>query len=125
MNTRDPKLTVLLFNECINSQDIEGLVALMTDNHILITYGSVDSPGKESSKQAWLSFFHDFPDYMNHFHRIESQDNFVTIVGNSICPKNDFLNKNALWSAKIEDDKVLEWQVYDDTIENRKRLKIR
>lgn len=41
MNMRDPKLTALLFNECINAQDIEGLVALVTDNHSLICYDNV------------------------------------------------------------------------------------
>ena len=125
MNTRDPKLTALLFNECINSQDIEGLAALMTDDHSLICYDNNDTNNKESSRKAWSTFFHDFPDYKNHFTRIESRDNFVIIIGKSTCSNSDFLNKKALWSAKIENDKLSEWQVYDDTIENRKRLKIK
>jgi hypothetical protein len=124
MNIRDPKLIVLLFNECINSQDIEGLADLMTDDHSLICYDNSDSNNKESSLKDWSTFFKDFPDYKNHFTRIESRDNFVIMVGKSTCSNSDFLNKKALWSAKIENDKLSEWQVYDDTIENRKRLKI-
>jgi len=36
MNSRDPKLIVLLFNECINNQDVEELTSLMTEDHTFI-----------------------------------------------------------------------------------------
>ena len=62
MNKRDPKLAALLFNECINNRDIDGLVALMTDDHSLICNGHVDKNDKNSSREAWRSFFSMFPD---------------------------------------------------------------
>lgn len=124
MNHRDPKLTALLFNECINHQDIEGLVDLMTDDHTLILDGHVNTKDKASSKDTWSAFFGMFPDYRNHFNRIESKDDFVVIAGNSTCSNEDQLNGNALWSARIYCDKVSEWQVYEDSTENRKRLQI-
>ena len=124
MNTRDPKLTALLFNECINSEDIDGMVSLMTDNHSLICYDEVGSINKKTSREAWARFFKDVANYKNHFTRIESKDNSVIMIGNATCSNVESLNINVLWSAKIENDKLSEWQVYDDTIENRKRLKI-
>ncbi len=124
MNTRDPKLIVLLFNECKRERDVEGMSRLMTDNHHLICYGHVDAADKESSVAAWTSFFKDYPGYLNHFTRIESRDDFVVIVGNSTCPDEKFLNKPALWSARIEDDRISEWQVYEDTTDNREKLGI-
>ena len=63
MNTRDPKLTALLFNECINNRDLEGLVNLMTDDHSLILSGHVGATDKASSREAWSSFFAMFSDY--------------------------------------------------------------
>ena len=30
----------------------------------------------------------------------------------------------ALWTAKIRDEKVAAWQVYEDTVDNRQRLHI-
>lgn len=123
MNTLDPKLTALLFNECINKNDIEGLVELMTDNHSLITYGNKDTEDKESTRKAWADFFKKYPDYINHFKKIESRDNFVIISGESTCSNEKSLNSSALWSAIIKNDKVSEWQVYEDTDENRKKLK--
>lgn len=124
MNNRDPKLTVLLFNECINNQDIEGLTDLMTDNHRLICYGHKDATGKDSTKQAWLNFFNHYPHYSNNFVRVESSGNFVVMTGSSKCSKEESLNGNALWSAIVENDKVSEWQVYEDNAENRRRLKV-
>ncbi len=124
MNTRDPKLTALLFNECINTQDIEGLVALMTNNHSLICNDEVDSNDKETSREAWERFFHNVINYKNHFTKIESRENFVIMIGKSTCSNRESLNGNALWTAKIENDNLSEWQVYNDTIEIRKRLNI-
>jgi hypothetical protein len=56
--------------------------------------------------------------------RIESRGDLVVIVGKSTCSNEEKLNTNALWSARIRNDKVSEWQVYEDNPENRKRLQI-
>jgi predicted SnoaL-like aldol condensation-catalyzing enzyme len=124
MNKRDPKLTALLFNECINNQDLEGLVALMTNNHSLICYDHVDTDDRESSRAAWSSFFEEYPDYANHFARVESRGAFVVLVGHSTCSNHDGSNGPALWSARIEDNRLAEWQVYANNPENRRRLDI-
>jgi ketosteroid isomerase-like protein len=124
MKSRDPKLIALLFNECINNRDIEGLVALMTDDHSLVCNGHVDTKDKSSSREAWSSFFRMFPDYLNHFTRIESRDDFVVITGKSTCSNEAKLNTHALWSARIQNDKISEWQVYEDNPENRRKLQI-
>jgi hypothetical protein len=112
---------VLLFNECINNQDIEGLVCLMTENYTLICDGHVDTRDKKTGRQAWSAFFKDFPDYKNIFTRVESVENFVAIAGHSTC-SNSNLNGPALWSARVVDDLVDEWQVYEDNGTNRKKL---
>ena len=69
MNLKDPKLIALQFNECINNQDIEGLVRLMTDDHIFI-----DRAGDQFSDMVsgWKEFFSNFPTYKNYFTRVDS-----------------------------------------------------
>lgn len=124
MNNRDPKLIALLFNECINNRDIDGLADLMTDDHSLVCDGYVDTKDKNSSKEAWLTFFNLYPDYLNHFSKIESIDNFVVISGKSTCSNEVKLNTSALWSVRILNDKVAKWQVYEDSSENRTKLQI-
>ena len=122
MNKKDPKLIALQFNECINEQNLSGLSDLMTEDHTCIIKEETHI-GKETMTELWKQFFDMLPDYKNHFTRIESRENLVIIVGFSTCSHKP-LEGPALWTARIENDRVAEWRIYDDTKENRKDLKI-
>lgn len=123
MNSKDPKLTALQFNEYINSQDIEGLSSLMTEDHTFIDReGKVDKR-KESMTKGWIEFFNAFPDYRNTFTRVESRDDLVILIGYATWTKESQAD-HAIWTARIEDDLVAEWRIYHDTEENRRRLNI-
>lgn len=123
VNTKDPKLTALQFNEYINNHDIEGLSRLMTEDHTFIDRkGEVDK-GKESMTKGWIEFFENFPYYKNTFNRVESRGNVVILFGYAYwSDKNKY--DPAIWTARIENDLVAEWRIYEDTVENRKRFKI-
>lgn len=123
MNKRDPKLTVLQFNEYINNQDIEDLANLMADNYQFIDSRDVVHDGKETNVEGWLNFFYQFPDYLNHFSFVESRDNIVFVIGHSTC-SDKRLDGPAIWTAKVENDLVTEWRVYLDTPENREQLEL-
>jgi ketosteroid isomerase-like protein len=115
------KTIALKFNECINSRDLEGLAALMTDDHTIIDSANAAVRGKERVVEAWKGFFALFPDYRNIFDRVESRDNLVAIRGRSTCSEQ-LLDGPALWTAQVSGDKVAEWRVYTDTAENRAAL---
>lgn len=116
---RDPKLIVLLFNECINNRDLEGLVQLMSEDHALYVFGRQETEGITPSREAWRGFFATYPDYLNHFVRVDSDGENVAIVGHSTCPSEPELHGPALWSAVVQDDLLTEWQVCQDTPEQR------
>jgi ketosteroid isomerase-like protein len=115
------KHIVLQFSDCINSRDIDGLAALMTDDHRFIDSANSSLLGKESALKAWRGFFESFPDYRNVFENVSVRDGVITIVGHSVC-SDKRLDGPALWTAKVVDGKVPEWRVYDDTPENRAQL---
>jgi len=123
MNTKDPKLTALQFNEHINNQDIKALSGLMTDSHTFIDREDEVTRGKEPMTKGWIEFFRSFPDYRNIFTRVESQDNLVILIGYATW-SNGTQPDHGLWTARIENDLVAEWRIYADTEENRKRLNI-
>ena len=123
MNSKDPKLTALQFNEYINNQDIKGLSSLMTEDHTFIDREGGVFKGKESMTKGWIDFFNQFPDYKNIFTRVESRDNLVIIIGYAIWSKESS-EDHVIWTAKIEDDLVAEWRIYVDTEENRKKFDI-
>ena len=123
MNTKDPKFTALLFNEAINNQDIESLMALLTENHRFIDSENTVQTGTAKLREIWTDFFRYYPDYRNYFSTVRSVDEVVTITGYTICLFKP-LEGDALWRAVIENDKIAEWAVFTDTLENRKKLNI-
>ncbi len=121
MNTRDPKLTALLFNECINNQDIRGLSSLMTEDHTIIVREGITVRGKQPNIEGWTGFFAQFPKYRNTFHRVESKDDYVVIVGFADWSEEQPYDP-VIWTAKVEGDRIAEWRIYDDTEQNRQEL---
>jgi hypothetical protein len=62
--------TVSRFNRFINARDIEGLSAMMTDDHTFIDAANQQIVGKLACVRAWQGFFAAFPDYRNHFEHV-------------------------------------------------------
>lgn len=124
MNKDEQKAVVLQFNEYINKQNIDGLAALMTDDHTFIDSSNNILQGREKSLEAWSRFFELFLDYQNIFESFEPQNGFVVITGHSVC-SDKRLDGPGIWTAKVKDNKVAEWRVYVDTPENRKQLGIK
>jgi ketosteroid isomerase-like protein len=121
IDSNTQKQIVLQFSDCINSRDIDGLAALITDDHRFIDSANSSWLGKESALKAWRGFFESYPDYRNVFENVNVRDGVVIIVGHSVC-SDKRLDGPALWTAKVLDGKVAEWRVYDDTPENRAQL---
>jgi len=123
MDKVDKRAVVIQFNDYINSQGLDGLSSLITDDHTLIAPGGSCS-GKEKALEAWSRFFEACPDYRNHFENVESGDDFVRVIGHATCSHKE-LNGPFLWTAKVKGSKVTEWHVMNDTPENRKLLGIK
>ncbi|MFX1324049.1 MAG: hypothetical protein ACFE8N_03770 [Promethearchaeota archaeon] len=121
MNFRDPKLVTLQFNEYINNQDIIGLINFTTEYHIFI-----DRDGNEFNDMVngWKEFFENYPSYKNYFTRVESRENLVILIGYAKWTSDSSEEDHAIWTANIKDDKLSKWQIYEDTVENRKMLNI-
>lgn len=123
MDAFDTMMVALRFNEKINQLDLDGLVALMTDDHTFIDSTSKTHKGRAVMTEGWREFFTSYPDYRNIFTRVQVVEDFVVMVGYSTC-SHDPLDGPALWSAKIRDGLLSEWRVYEDTPEIRRKLGI-
>jgi hypothetical protein len=124
MNKRDPKLTVLLFNECINNQDLNSLAALMSEEHTFIDREDTTVKSKSEMVNGWKTFFKEFPDYRNTFNKLHSFDNVVIIEGFAYWSKDEPYDP-VIWKGTIENDLITEWRIYHENDENRKLLGIR
>jgi len=118
----DSKAIALKFNECIGNADIEGLVGLMTDDHVFIDMANARIEGKlNNRKMAWEPFFRLFPGYHNIFKKILVKGSTVILQGYAVCSDEVLNNLHAIWIAEIVKGKVSLWHIYPDTKENRDR----
>jgi len=123
MNSKDPKLVALRFNECINNQDLDGLARLMTDGHTFIDREDKVHQPKEFMIQSWKHFFETFPKYRNTFTRVQSRDNLVVMLGHAYWSEEQSYDP-AIWTASIVNGLVREWRIYPDTEANRKAFRL-
>lgn len=119
----DPETVALQFNDCINRRDLEGLLDRMTDTHTFIDSADNVLEGKEACGKSWSDFFAQWPDYRNVFRNVTADGATVIMQGRSVCA-DERLAVKAIWTARIEGEKVAEWRVYLDTPQNRRRLGI-
>lgn len=122
MNDLDPIKTVKKFNEFINDGDVEGLSSLMTRGHTFIDSQGKMVQGKANMVTSWKRFFKAYPDYRNTFERFGMTGNRIIMHGYSICSSEPALEGPALWQAKVVGGLVAEWQVFEDTADNRRKL---
>lgn len=117
----DPLAVVRLFNERINAGDLDGLGALMTEDHVFVDSAGAVIAGGAACLEAWRAFFDAFPDYRNAFRSMAVRGDRVAILGASIC-SDPRLDGPAIWTARIADGKVREWRVHEDSPANRAAL---
>ncbi len=101
----------LKFNEKINQRDLDGLVELMTDDHIFVDNSGNETKGRNVMKEGWREFFKKYPDYQNIFTSATVQNNVVVMVGYSSC-SNKLLDGPSVWTAKVHSGLVSEWRVH-------------
>jgi ketosteroid isomerase-like protein len=117
----DPKELTLRFNDCINGADVDGLEALMTEDHTFIDTAGDAVHGRSACVQAWRGFFESFPGYRNDFESVEERGGRVVVLGTSSCT-DPRLTGPAMWVAVVCGGQIAEWRVLDDTKENREAM---
>ena len=120
----DPVDIVLAFNEAINSRDVAGLDARLSEDHVFTDSAGNRIVGRSAVIAAWTGFFESFPGYRNRFERVAVVDDRVIAIGRSECPNEPLLDGPALWTATVSDGRVTTWTVHDDTAASRQRLNI-
>jgi uncharacterized protein (TIGR02246 family) len=102
----------LRFNDRINARDLDGLAALMTDDHTFVDSAGDRVEGKHACVEAWRGFFAAFPDYRNVFTGTRTDGDTVAITGYSECSVPELAGP-ARWTARVGNGKVAQWRVSD------------
>ena len=113
---------ILRFVEKINRHEPEGLVALMTEDHLFMDSAGNQVQGKEKMLSAWQGYFVMMPDYHIQVEKIfDSKDEVVLLgiargtyaVGGRLLKENQW-EIPAAWRGVVQNGLVKEWQVYAD-----------
>jgi len=130
MAEKQPAELVLAFMERINQRDINGLCALMTEDHVFIDALGARVQGREKMRKAWTGYFGMIPDYKVSHEEVLQQGNIVAVFGTArgtYAPEGRMKRENfweipAAWKAIVRNGQIAEWRVYADNQPVRKLM---
>jgi hypothetical protein len=128
MNLGSAVDVAMAFVARINEHDVDGLVALMTLDHVFTDALNNTFQGAEKMRQGWKGYFAMFPDYAIEVRDELERGKVIAMFGtargtfavNGVLPRENFWEIPAAWKAVVEDGRVAEWRVYCDNEPARK-----
>ena len=112
----------------INAHDVDGLVALMTADHVFVDSLGTTFTGAEKMRMGWKGYLALFPDYAIEVVDVFEKGAVVALFGKARgtfavqgkLSRENFWEIPAAWKAVIKDGRVAEWRVYCDNDPARK-----
>jgi len=128
MNETNSVDVALAFVAKINAHDVDGLVALMTPDHVFIDGLGNVARGSDKMRSGWKAYLAWFPDYAVEITEQLARGDVVALFGKARgtyavdgkLPRENFWEIPAAWRAVIRNGHVAEWQVYCDNDPARK-----
>jgi len=109
------------FVQLINNHDVDGMVALVAEDHTFTdAIGGVVS-GRERMRSGWIGYFKWFPDYRIEIKELYSLGNNFVLIGfasgthSGRKPNRGHWRLPAAWRAVVRRGLVREWSVFCDT----------
>lgn len=126
MAADSPLHVVRSFVDRINAHDVEGLTALMTDDHVFIDALGARTVGRDAMRLGWKSYLDAFPDYEVTVDEWVERDDVVGLFGTARGtyagdPAGGWATP-AAWKARVRDGLVAEWRAFCDTESMRTSL---
>lgn len=122
MATGSASALVLKFMDRINAADVDGLCALMTEDHVFIDGLGNRLVGRESMREGWKMYLSLFPDYRVSHEDLFEEHNTVAVFGTASATfavsgqlaKENHWEVPAAWKALVRGNEIAEWRVYCD-----------
>src|SRR5205809_6872227 len=120
-----PDAVALSFIDRINRGDVEGLAALMTDDHELRVFAEPPQRGRKVVTAGWRGYAGAFPRYLIHPRRFAVQGERVAVLGHTTgshlgLPDEEERELTLIWVADVRGDQVACWRLVEDTPEQRR-----
>jgi ketosteroid isomerase-like protein len=120
MPEQDGAEIIRRFIDCINQHHVEGIAALMSDDHVFVDALGTMTHGRDALRWGWGEYYRMFPDYQIEIHEITSTGNVVGVFGlarGTYVPDGVIRTENqwkisAAWMGVVRNGLVSEWRVY-------------
>lgn len=124
-----PAAVALGFVDRINRGDLEGLAAMMSEDHRLEVLDEKPVIGRAANVSAWEGYMTAFPRYVIHPHRINAKGKAVAILGHTTgshlgLPDSEEQKLLLIWLAYITDGVVERWRLIEDTPSSRRHFEL-
>jgi ketosteroid isomerase-like protein len=124
-----PVAAVVSFVDCINRADVDGLRALMSDDHRLVVLDEPPLVGRDANIDAWRGYFSSFPRYVIHPRHIAADGSRVAVLGATTgshlgLPDEEELQLGVIWVADVAGGVLSSWRVVEDTPDARRRYRV-
>jgi ketosteroid isomerase-like protein len=112
--------TIQSFIDSINRHSVEGLCALISEDHVFIDALGGVARGKETLRRGWTGYFRMFPDYQIIQEKTTQSGNVIGIFGTArgtYAPDGILKSENrweipAAWEGVVSAGLVSEWRIY-------------
>ncbi|HET6952888.1 MAG TPA: hotdog fold thioesterase [Acidimicrobiales bacterium] len=116
---------VSAFVDAVNRGDVDGLAALMSDEHELRVFDEPPLVGRGPNVEGWRDYIEAFPAYRIVPHAMAERDGTVAVVGHTTgshlrLPDEEERRLSLIWLADVVDGAVCCWHLVPDDDENRR-----
>jgi ketosteroid isomerase-like protein len=120
--------TALKFVNEVNRHDIEGLLAMLSDDHLFVDALGQEVRGRERLRETWRTYFDMFPDFHLAVKEWFQNGRVVAMFGTASgtlavgpdLPAENRWRVPAAWRAMVRDQQITHWQVFADNEPVRK-----
>jgi hypothetical protein len=126
----DALKTIAEFIDRINHGDVKGIIALLADNHTFIDAEGVIKNNFQHIVKDWEDYINTYVHYRIYIRQIFELEESVAIVGHTtgshlaLSDEVEFHSEGAIWLVKVAQEKITHWQIFSDSIENIKTLRL-
>jgi len=118
----DTARIALKFVNEINRHDVESLLALLSDDHLLVDADGQEVRGRERIAEAWRARFRECPDYHLGVKEWFQNGRVVAMFGTASgttavgeqLPAENRWRVPAAWRAVVRDRQIVQWQSFLD-----------
>ena len=118
---------VIAFMDAISSADVDRMLELMTDDHVMRIVDEPPVNRSDALRSAWRGYFQAFPRYRVYIDRLAAEGNRVALLGHTTgshlgLPDEEERHIPVIWTADVQDGRLASWNILDDSAQIRREL---